>query len=134
MARTDSTKLATLIALDSLVSSDAAILTANELVTEKCNDSGYSESRLELIERYLAAHFYAIRVKQTKSEKVDVITVNYIGVTGMGLNYTPWGQTAMQLDTAGSLRNLNNGYSSSEIGITYLGNMSTDQLNEISDD
>ena len=87
MARTTKAYIATIIELDdSIVPNDAAmepfITVANELVTEVCTgDAGpttaYTASRLELIERWLAAHFYAIRDPRVSSEGAGGVSASY---------------------------------------------------------
>jgi len=111
---------------------DPFIDTANELVTEKCaivfpgtqqgTDSNgfpvytplpggftYSPYRLELIERWLSAHFYGIFSQVTTSEKAGSVAASFQGKTNLGLDLTFWGQQAMRLDTMGALAVMNNG-------------------------
>jgi hypothetical protein len=95
--------------LDPSIDLTGPILAANELVTEICAPVvSYSNTRLELIERYLAAHFASIdqfkatfsgagQVQESSASKVD-----------LGFDYTVYGQNAMRLDTAGGLAALNN--------------------------
>jgi hypothetical protein len=82
---------------------------ANELVTEFCADEGYSAERLEIIERWLAAHFYCVRDPRSSSEGAGGVSASYQGSTGMHLDLTTYGQQAMLLDTAGGLASLNSG-------------------------
>lgn len=79
---------------------------ANDLVTEICVPAGYSAVRLELIERWLAAHFYCVFDPRTQSESAGV-SESYEGSAAMHLNRTRYGQQAMLLDTAGGLAKLN---------------------------
>ncbi len=90
---------------------------ANELVTERCaitsgtppvNIYGYTDYRLELIERWLAAHFYAVRDPRATQEGVGPLTENYQSRVDLGLNSSTYGQQVMRLDTSGSLAILNN--------------------------
>jgi hypothetical protein len=88
---------------------DPFILTANELVTEKCSAVvGYSEIRLELIERWLAAHFYAIWDAQSLIEEAGTVKQQIESKVDLGFDVTRWGQQAMRLDTNGALAVLNN--------------------------
>jgi len=73
---------------------------ANSLVTELCAPAGYSADRLEIIETWLAAHFYAIRAPRIASENAGV-AISYQGNVGMHLEVTVYGQQVMVLDTAG---------------------------------
>ena len=82
------------------------ILSANELVTEICGSAGYSDARLELIERWLSAHFYCVYDPRSQSESAGV-SASYEGSAAMFLERTRYGQQAMLLDTAGGLARLN---------------------------
>lgn len=147
MARTTAANVRTIIDADASVSLDPFIEIAAELVTENCTAAGwaaatgeevasfgveYGATRLELIERYLAAHFYAIYDRPTQSEGAAGITATYIGKTGENLSATLHGQQAMLLDTAGRLAALNKGVADgastarrqAAVGITYLGRAS----------
>lgn len=95
---------------------DPYIDSANELVTEVCASqlaadgvtAFYSTARLELIERWLAAHFYTIFDPRSASEKVSVITQRLQGKIDLGLDSSLYGQNAMRLDTKGGLAAMNN--------------------------
>jgi hypothetical protein len=76
---------------------------ANALVTECCGSVGYEDDRLELIERWLSAHFYTVRDPRTTSEKAASVSANYQSAVDIGLNSSHYGQTAMRLDTKGGL-------------------------------
>ena len=84
------------------------IASANSLVTELCVPAGYDDDRLKEIERWLAAHFVCVREKQTTSEGAGGVSTSYAGQTGMRLESTLYGQTAMILDTEQSLQKLQN--------------------------
>lgn len=79
------------------------IATANELVVEVCVPAGYSDARLEIIEMWLAAHFYAILNKVPASETVGPVQESYQYRIGLNLANTMWGQQALVLDTNGGL-------------------------------
>tara|TARA_R110002020_G_scaffold12409_6_gene45515 strand:- start:20659 stop:21072 length:414 start_codon:yes stop_codon:yes gene_type:complete len=117
----------TIIAVDADM--DAFIDVANELVTEMCTGSNgpttaYSAARLELIERWLAAHFYAIRDPRVKSEKAGPVGVNYQEKVDLNLKLTSYGQQAMMLDTNGGLRSIdqNKAY---QVQVLWLGTTTT---------
>lgn len=86
------------------------IATANSLVTAICTSSSLSDENLELIERWLSAHFYSLSPegKMTLSETVGPLTETFFGKIGYALNLTFYGQTAMLLDTSGALARWNN--------------------------
>jgi hypothetical protein len=86
---------------------------ANLLVTDQCTgyDPAYSDSHLEIIERWLAAHCYrmgytrmvvAQGVWGAANERFDAQELKLM------LNNTPYGQQAMAFDTGGNLAALNN--------------------------
>lgn len=87
------------------------ITTANILVTRCCstkvNVDGvlvYGAADLEIIERWLAAHFYKIPNPANLKERVSRDAENTIeSKVDLGLDVTRWGQMAKVLDTAGGL-------------------------------
>ncbi len=100
MPRTTPELVRGVIDVDDAIDLSPFIFSANELVTEFCAvDVTYSPSRLELIERWLSAHFYATLDQQAESEGVGAVKSKYQGITAMELDGTRWGQQAMLLDT-----------------------------------
>lgn len=89
---------------------DPSIEAANAIVDAVCLESGYTDTLLELIERWLAAHFFCMLVeRRAKSEAVTGVagvSASYEGLTRLGLEYTPYGQHAKLLDYAGNLAEL----------------------------
>ena len=106
---------------------------ANELVTEKCINSSYSDERLIKIETWLAAHFYTCSLKRQYTQaNVGGVSVGYQSRIDLGFNLTHYGQMAMQLDTAGNLAALNQAIINGKrqiVGLKWLG---TDR--EVSDE
>ena len=86
------------------------IETANLIVEKNLNtgDYSYTDAELEEIELYLSAHLCSLREPRAKSEQVDEISVSYQGKTGMKLDSTHYGQTAIMLDRFGILKNIGN--------------------------
>lgn len=82
---------------------DYALEAANAQVTDLCTDSGYSDARLELIERWLAAHYASVSLPKTKQEAAKGLTETYEGQTKMGLDFTRYGQQAKGFDYKGNL-------------------------------
>lgn len=106
-----------IIELDSSIVPDAAsmlpfITVASEFVDECCTgDAGpstaYTDERLELIERWLAAHIYTNRDPRVVNEKAGSVGGSYQSRVGLGFDTSHYGQTAMRLDTNGGLSKLN---------------------------
>lgn len=95
---------------------------ANSLVDGVCLDSDYTDSRLEIIERWLAAHFYSVKDPRTKQEAAKGLTETYEGQTKYGLLFTRYGQQACVLDIDGNLRQLDVGGKGRIIGaVHYVG-------------
>lgn len=87
----------------SLTDLTAFILVASQQVDRI---SGLTAAVLKEIERWLAAHFVAIRDKRTSKDNVGDSSHTYEGKTGMGLQFTRYGQQALLLDTTGTLAKL----------------------------
>lgn len=60
------------------------------------------------IEKYLSAHFLALKDKRVESEDVGDVSYDYAGDTGMGLEATQYGQQARDIDPSGGLAQLQN--------------------------
>jgi len=87
----------------SLTDIDVFINTANLMVTGYLTGKGLSDATLKEIEKYISAHILSLRDPRTKSVGVDVLSESYQGQWGLGLNGTSYGQTAILLDTSGTL-------------------------------
>lgn len=84
------------------------ITVANELVTELCTNSGYTDIRLELIERWLSAHFVQIADQALDMDEVDSLRTRFQSKVDLGLNQTKYGQQALRFDTKMNLALLDN--------------------------
>lgn len=62
-----------------------------------------STSDQELIERYLAAHFYCTSDKVYTSTSKGGASGSFMQQTGKGLEQTPHGQTILRLDYTGAI-------------------------------
>jgi hypothetical protein len=103
-ARIDADDLGEIIALDEAISSAVAIETAHLLVEDHCSGLGYDEDRLVLLEKWLAAHLYAVLSPQIRSEAIGPISESFVfGQLGKGLDGTMYGQQALRLDSARGL-------------------------------
>lgn len=107
MARTSEQAVRSIIETDASVSIVPFIDTANSLVTwldSQDSQSLLSTATLELIERYLAAHFYQCnRDRNFSSKTTGSASATYQGQTAMVLMSTDPGQTACLLDVTGNL-------------------------------
>lgn len=81
---------------------------ASVVVTDRLASESLGITTLKEIERWLAAHFLAIRDPQKKSQSIDGASETYVmaSVTGEGLKSTLYGQQALMLDSSGVLSNL----------------------------
>ncbi len=86
---------------------DPPIEAATLLVTEVCGSSGYADSTLTVICRWLAAHFYAVMDPQSTYEQAGSVSIKFESAVDLGLNLTRYGQQAMLLDYKGNLAALN---------------------------
>ena len=83
------------------------ITAANLTVTDILGGSTVlSANQLKEIERWLSAHFVAIRDPRISRERTEEAEATYHGKSDMGLDHTPYGQQAKMLDTTGALTNL----------------------------
>src|SRR4051794_5626212 len=82
---------------------DPFIEIASAIVDDVCVPLGYNATRLELIERWLSAHFYAIRDPRTTMEGVGPLSTRFQGAFDMHLDHTSYGQQAQLVDTLGGL-------------------------------
>lgn len=71
---------------------DGYIEVASTAVDEFCLGVGYSDARLEMIERYLAAHFMYIDLRRPMDEQVGASRNRYETELGRGLALTEHGQ------------------------------------------
>lgn len=88
-----------------LTNISAFIIAANLIITDRLNDAGLSDDHLKEIERWLSAHFIAIRDPKIRSEATDDAQAAYeIGNLGKGLEFTSFGQQVLVLDTTGKMK------------------------------
>lgn len=88
---------------------NAFINTAHTFIEANLGSANLGEAMLTEIEKWLAAHFLSIRDRRVKSENIaGEYSVTYeVGNLGEGLMSTTYGQTAVALDTSGTLDSLN---------------------------
>lgn len=119
--RTTSELVAGIIEVDPTIPLDPFITTASELVTELCSDKGYSEARMELIERWLSAHFYTNRDPRPTREEAGPVSASYQSKVALNLSTSHYGQSALMLDTAGGLADLSKDLRKYNLSVTWLG-------------
>ncbi len=106
---------------------------ANNLVTDyivtECGAS-YSATKLELIERWLSAHFYSVSDRRLASEITGRAEGVYQGKTNMGFDATLYGQQAKIIDTDGCLAKLDATEGKRIIGAKWQGTKPTDRVAE----
>lgn len=86
-----------------------------------------SDSKLELIERWLSAHFYSQSDKPyTESETIEA-RAKYNGQTKMYLESTLYGQTAVKLDPTGCLAAIA-GEEDKSAGVIWMGKRPSEQV------
>jgi hypothetical protein len=93
---------------DAVITS-SMIETATLYVDEHLLELGYTDAMLERIELYLAAHFVAITEEQgaMKFDKLgDASSAWETSFFEVGLKSTRFGQTALTLDSSGTLANV----------------------------
>lgn len=123
MARTTNSAVSAIVETDSEISLSPFIATATALTDwlVSVDTEGLLTSPLLLqIETYLAAHFYSHRDQLYQSKNTGGAGGSFQGQTGMGLQSTQYGQTAMMLDVTGNLTSRNEGRRN-KIGAYWLG-------------
>jgi len=126
MARTTVDAVEGIIDIDSGISLTPFIEVANAMVTTHCSEknSDYTATELELIERWLSAHFYHIRDPRAESEKAGSVSAKYQSKVDVGFSTTHYGQMAMRVDYYGGLAALDMRIKKgrvASVGVTYLG-------------
>lgn len=101
------------------------IETATNLVDRVCVPLGYDAVTLELIERWLAAHFYAIRAPRAAREKIGQAEKESQHKVDLHLDVTTYGQQVMLLDTEGGLAKLSKGIGGTKASVRWLGTART---------
>lgn len=82
------------------------IIAAHAVVEAHLAAKPIEESTLKEIERWLAAHFASINDPLAKTERTGDATTSFHGNSGLGLDFTPYGQQAKLLDPTGTLTKL----------------------------
>lgn len=114
------------------------IALANQLTTDNCTypqpgqdatiylpyTDGFIGSKMELIERWLAAHCYTIYDNQLSRAKAGTVSVGFQFKIDLGLKASMYGQQVLRLDNYGSLAALDNTVNTKrkiKVSISWLG-------------
>lgn len=105
MARVTEAEVKEIIEIaDDFVTLDPFILIANEIVNIiAVNDTTITDTILKEIERWLSAHFTAIRDPRVDSEKAGSVGAKYQYKVDIGFEVTTYGQMAKRIDSSGTL-------------------------------
>ena len=71
------------------------------------SDGVMTAGELEVVERWLSAHFYSIQDQMLSARSTEGASGTFQGTTAMYLESTTYGQQAILLDETGYLENLN---------------------------
>lgn len=124
MSRTTPALVAGIIQIEAGVDVQPFIDAANQLATDVCGSSGYSDQKMELIERWLSAHLYTIFDNQIRLAKAGTVSVAYQYKIDYGLANSMYGQQVMLLDTLGNFAKLSNANKTQrkvKVSINYVG-------------
>lgn len=88
-------------------------------------DGELTSANLEIIERWLAAHYYAQADPILQSKSVGKSSGVFEGQTAMGLRNTRYGQQAIALDWTGYLAKIDKGIV--KVGMKWLGKPVSEQ-------
>lgn len=104
MPRVGTNEVQAVIQVSSSLDVTSQIQTAHVLVNRiKSEYPSSIEAELVEVEKYLAAHFCAMRDPQEQTKSVNKASATFQGQTGLGLDLTWWGQQAKILDSSGYL-------------------------------
>lgn len=84
-----------------------------------------SSTELELVERWLSAHFYVSSNQTFASKKTGSAAATYQGQTGTGFKSSKYGQAAINLDASGCLLKLD--ADAVQVGAYWLGKPPSEQ-------
>ncbi len=125
MGRTTYLAVSKITKINTSITTDAApfIEAANFLVTKLCStatdedgDLYHDATSLELVERWLAAHFYRIRDPEADTKKAGPVTKKDQYKVDLALDQTRYGQQAMAIDISGELASWNEDVKSGDAG------------------
>lgn len=106
------------------------ILTANKIVSRVATCATakgltLDSEELELIERWLSAHFYVMSDQNYTSKSTGGQSASFQGKTDMSIAASKYGQAAMNVDYSGCLTAISKRQFA---GVTWLGKTASEQL------
>ncbi len=109
---------------------DIAVALTDKISASDSN-SVLTSDLLKQIEANLAAHYYSLRDPAYLAKKTGNASATFYGQTGMGLDFSPWGQTAKDLDISGFLSSLGKRQT---VGMGWLGKPPSGQTDYVDRD
>lgn len=103
----------------------ASVMLTNMVTCATKKGITITEDNLQVIETYLAAHYYAIADRILTQKTTGRSAATFAGVFEKGLALTPYGQAAMDLDPSGCLSAMTK---RNTIGGFWLGKSPSDQI------
>lgn len=136
--RTNATLVKQIISVQDGVDLTPFIAIANQITTDVCTyphvgqdatlfppyTDGFIGSKMELIERWLSAHFYTIFDNQLSRANAGTVGVGFQFKIDLGLKASMYGQQVLRLDNYGGLAALDNTVNTKrqiKASITWLG-------------
>lgn len=94
---------------DGTVQLTAFLQDAELIVTETLYGQGMTDSRLAIVQKYIAAHLYTIAKERggIARDKVGEAMTDYVTAKGSGFHSTHFGTMALGFDTTGLLAQMN---------------------------
>lgn len=108
--RTTASLVKGIVDVDDGVDLSPFIEAASMMVDDNCLTASYTDAKLEVIERWLAAHCFVSYTPRVGQEGIGTgphVQYDFFS-TSIGLDNTKYGQMAMRLDPAGGLALMNN--------------------------
>jgi len=118
MSRVSDAEIDEIIEVDSSVTTYEPFKTAASILVVTKIGTDLEEATLKEIERWLSAHFIAIRDMRSSMEKAGSVSQSFQHKVDLNLSNTMYGQQAMMLDTTGKLLAISKGKTGSSLVTT----------------
>lgn len=106
----------------------AAVFMARVSTCASLKGTPLTVTEKEILERWLAAHFYAMSDQTYESRRTADSAGKFHGKTGMGLEASKYGQQAMSIDPSGCVASISK---RREARLVWLGKNPTDQTDYV---